>query len=117
MFSKWSYISSGRRVVVALYLVAHHLDLLLNLGLRVCAVQHYVREQVDGARQVLAQDGRVEHRVLLVGEGVEVAPHPLRQFSICKDVRRAVPLNVVCSQKWARPSSPGSSSRVPAPTA
>ena len=31
-----------RRVVVALYLVAHHLDFLVQLGLRIGAVQHYV---------------------------------------------------------------------------
>ena len=76
----------GRRVVVALYFVAHHLDFLLHLGLRIRAVQHYVGKQIDGARHMLAQQRRVEHRVLLVGEGVEVAAHP---FEAVQDLHGA----------------------------
>ena len=66
------------RVVVALNLVAYHLDLLVELLLGVAAVEHDVGEQVYGAGHVVAQRGRIIHGVFLCREGVEVAPHALQ---------------------------------------
>ena len=63
----------GRRVVVALYLVAHHLHFLVYLCLRIGAGKNNVGEQVDGAAKMLLHDHRVVDGMLLVGEGVEVA--------------------------------------------
>ena len=68
----------GRRVVVTFNLVAYHLNLLVNLCLRIRAVEHHVGKQVDSPCDVLLQQCRIEHRVLLVGEGVEVASHLLQ---------------------------------------
>ena len=39
------------------------------------------------------------------------------RFRICQDLRFSVPLNIMCSTKWAKPNSSISSSRVPAFTA
>lgn len=78
----------GRRVVVALNLVAYHLDFLLHLLLRVSAVEDDVGEQVDGPWEVVAQDCGVVDGVFLGGEGVEVAPHA---FEAVDDVPRPAP--------------------------
>ena len=43
-----------RRVFVALDFIAHHEALLLDLGLRVLAVEHDVEQHVDGPRQMFA---------------------------------------------------------------
>ena len=67
-----------RRVVVALNLVAYHLNLLVYLRLRIRAVEHDVGEQVDGACEVLFQYCRMIHRVFLVCEGVDVSAHPVK---------------------------------------
>ena len=104
-----------RRVVVAFYLVAYHLHLLVYVGLRVGAVEHYVGEQIHGPCCVLMQNGGMIERVLLAREGVEVASHALQRVEDLNGL--SVPLKVMCSTKWAMPSSPGSSSRVPAFTA
>ena len=45
--------------------------------LRILTVEDNVGEQVDGAHEVLALYGGIEHGVLLVGEGVEVAADAL----------------------------------------
>ena len=63
----------GRRVVVALYLIAHHLYLLVYLRLRIGAGKDNVGEQVDGATEMLLHDHCVVDGMLLVGEGIEVA--------------------------------------------
>ena len=68
----------GRRVVVALYLVDNHLHLLVYLRLRIGTMEHYIGEQVDRATDVVLQHGSMIHRLLLIGEGVEVAPHTLQ---------------------------------------
>jgi len=80
------------RVVVALYFVADDLNLLVYFRLRVRAVQHDVGQQVNGARQVLPEQRRVEHGVLLVGEGVQVAAHSLEAVEYLQRVaaRRAL---------------------------
>ena len=44
----------------------------------------------------------------------DLDPTLSRQLRMCHALRRSVPLKVTCSQKWASPSSPGSSFRVPA---
>ena len=88
----------GRRVVVALYLVYYHLHLLVYLRLRIGAVEHDVGEQVDGAVDVLLQYGSVIHRLLLVGEGVEVATHALQMF---QNLHRAAALRALESDMLA----------------
>ena len=69
----------GRRIVVAFYLVAYHLHLLVYVGLRVGAVEHDVGEQIHGPCCVLMQNGGMIDRVLLAREGVEVASHALQR--------------------------------------
>ena len=94
----------GGRVVVALYLVADDLNLLVNLCLRVLAMEYDVGQQVYGTVQVVAMDGGIEGGVFLVRKGIQFTPY----------LRRSVPLKVTCSQKCASPSSPCNSLRVPA---
>ena len=67
----------GRVVLVAVYLLEDDAALLVNLLLREGAVEDDVGEQLQGTREILLQEGRVHHRLLLVGEGIEVAPHIL----------------------------------------
>ena len=63
----------GWRVVVAFYLVAYHLYLLVYLVLRIGAAEHYVCQHVDGLGDVVLVYGRVECGVFLVGKRVQVA--------------------------------------------
>ena len=61
------------RVIIAFYLVADDVDLLVNLRLRILAVEDDVRQQVDSLAEMVTMDGGVERRVLFVGEGVQLA--------------------------------------------
>ena len=88
----------GGRVVVALYLVYDHLYLLVYLRLRIGAVKDDVGEQVYGAVDVLLQYGGVIHRLLLVGEGVEVATHALQ---VAQYLHRAAALRALESDMLA----------------
>ena len=67
----------GGRVLVALNLVAHHLALLLDLCLRKLTVEDNVAEHVERPPHMVGADGTVVDRVLLVGEGVELAAQTL----------------------------------------
>ena len=67
----------GRRVFITLYLVAHHLALLLYLALRIFAAEDDVAEHVDGLTQVAARHRAVVGGLLLRGEGVQLAAHAL----------------------------------------
>ena len=68
----------GRRIVIALYLIADYLHLLIYLRLRINRVEDDVGKQVHGPCDVLLQDGGVIHRSLLVGVGIQVAAHTLQ---------------------------------------
>ena len=67
----------GRIVLVRLYLVDDDLGLLLNFALGKGRVEHDVGQQLEGAGEMLHQEGRIDHRLLLVGIGVQVAAHVL----------------------------------------
>ena len=66
-----------RAVIVALNLITNHLDFLVNLALRVCRVEHNIGEKVDGAGHVVFQYSSIVDGILLVCEGVQVAPDTL----------------------------------------
>ena len=68
----------GRRIVIALYLIADNLHLLIYLRLWINRVEDDVGKQVHGPCDVLLQDGGVIHRALLVGVGIQVAAHTLQ---------------------------------------
>ena len=68
----------GRRIIIALYLIADHLHLLIYFRLRINRVEDDVGKQVHGPCDVLLQDGGVIHRALLVGVGIQVAAHTLQ---------------------------------------
>ena len=68
----------GRRIVIALYLIADHLHLLIYLRLRINRVEDDVGKQVHGPCDVLLQDSGVIHCSLLVGVGIQVAAHTLQ---------------------------------------
>ena len=70
----------GRRVLVALDLVAHHLALLLDLMLRVLAMEHDVAQHVDRPHHVLTGDGGIVDRIFLVRERIEFAAHALQRI-------------------------------------
>ena len=68
----------GRRIIIALYLIADYLHLLIYFRLRINRVEDDVGKQVHGPCDVLLQDGGVIHRALLVGVGIQVAAHTLQ---------------------------------------
>ena len=68
----------GRRVVVALYLVAYHFNLLVNLSLRILAMEDDIREQIHCLGEMLLEDGGIINGVLLVGEGIQFASQCLQ---------------------------------------
>ena len=68
----------GRRIVVALYLIADYLHLLVYFRLRINRVEDNVGKQVHSPCDVLLQDGGVIHRALLVGVGIQVTAHTLQ---------------------------------------
>ena len=68
----------GRRIVIALNLIADYLHLLIYLRLRINRMEDDVGKQVHGSCDVLLQDGGVIHRALLVGVGIQVASHTLQ---------------------------------------
>lgn len=68
----------GRRVVVALYLVANYLHLLVYLPLRINGMEHHIGQKINGARQVVAKNGRIEHGMALGGIGIELAAHAFK---------------------------------------
>ena len=82
----------GRRVVIALNLVDYHLHLLVNLRLRIRTVKDDVGKQVHGTVDVILQHGGMIDRLLLVGEGVEVAAHTLQ---IAENLHRASSLGAL----------------------
>ena len=53
-------------------------NLLVNLRLRISAVENNIRQQVDSLRQMLLQDGRIIDRVLLLRKSIQVAAHALQ---------------------------------------
>jgi len=82
----------GRAVVVALYLVADDVHLLVNLRLRVLAVEDDVGQQVSGAVEMVAVDGGVVGGVLLVSKGVQLAAHALQGVD---DLQGVAPLRAL----------------------
>ena len=68
----------GRRVVVALYLVADHLHLLVYLMLGILAMEDNISQDVYGLGKMLFRHGGIEHGVLLVGKGIQLASHALQ---------------------------------------
>ena len=68
----------GRRIIIALYLIADYLHLLVYLRLRINRVEDDVGKQIHGPCDVILQDGGVIHRSLLVGVGIQVAAHALQ---------------------------------------
>ena len=82
----------GRRIVVTFNLVDYHLNLLVNLRLRICAVKHYVCEQIDSTVDVVAQYGSMINRLLLVGESVQVAANT---FQIAQNLHRTATLSTL----------------------
>ena len=68
----------GRRVVIALYLVADDIDLVFHLVLRVLAAEDDIRQQIDGTWKMGFLNGGIEGGVFLVGESVQVATDTLQ---------------------------------------
>ena len=66
-----------RRVVVTLYLITNHLNLLVNLRLRILTMKHHVGKQVNGQPEVVMVYCRIKGGILLVGEGIQLAANPL----------------------------------------
>ena len=91
----------GGRVLVALYLVAHHLALFLHLILRILAMEHDVLQHIEGTAQVALFDGAVVDGVLLVREGIELAAQPLDGVD---DLRGGTPLRALEGQMLAEMS-------------
>ena len=67
----------GGGVVVGLYFIDDDLALLVDFDLGIDGVEHHVEEKLGCTRQVFFHEGRIDHRLLLVGVGIEVAAHTL----------------------------------------
>ena len=67
----------GRAILVAVYLFEDDPTLLVHLVLRVGAAEDDVGEQLQCSCKVLLEECRVDDRLLLIGEGIEVAPYIL----------------------------------------
>ncbi len=68
----------GRRVIITLYFVADDVDFTFYLVLGIFTAKNNVAKQVDSPRKVFALDSRIEHRIFLVGKGIQVASHTLQ---------------------------------------
>ena len=68
----------GRRIIIALYLVADNIHLMAYLLFGIGTAEDDVAQQVDRLIQVVFQDSSIEHRILLIGKGIEVAAHTLQ---------------------------------------
>ena len=75
--------------------------------------QRQVGDHVKGQREMFVQHLGVEADGFLRGEGIEHAADRVHLRAICSAVRRAVPLNTMCSMKWAMPLSCWGSEREP----
>ena len=64
-----------RRVVVALYLVADHLHLLVDLVLGISTVEDDIRQHIDSVHEVFFGDGCIEDGILLIRKGIQLATH------------------------------------------
>ena len=67
----------GRVVFVGLYLVDNHLCLFLDFALRESGVEYNIRQKFKCTAEMLGQESRVNHRLFLIGVGVEVSAHIL----------------------------------------
>lgn len=81
-----------RRVVVAFYLVAYNLHLLVNLALRICASEDNIGKKVYGTGEMLVRNGGIEDRVLLVCESIEIATEFLKTVDDGESVAVGSPL-------------------------
>ena len=70
----------GRRVLIALDLVAHHLRLFFNLMLRILAAEDDVGQHIDRLSEVLARRGGIIDRVFFVGKSIQFAPNPFERI-------------------------------------
>ena len=67
----------GGRVAIGVDLFQHHVALLGDLGLGEGGVEKHVGEELEAPVEMLGERGGVEAGLLLGGEGVELAPHPV----------------------------------------
>ena len=61
-----------RRVVERLYLIAHHVDFLAELALRITGMKHDVCQNLYRLGGVLLQQGGIIYRMFFGGKGVEL---------------------------------------------
>ena len=105
------------RVVVHRQLLEDHLAFAVDVGVAQRRADEHVAEQLDAERRVASRQPAVVRRVLLGGEGVEVAADAV---DATRDApapsASSVPLNSRCSRKWLTPLSSAGSSREPTPT-
>ena len=73
----------GRVVAIAVYFLEYDTALLVNLMLREGAVKNDVGKELQGSCKIFLQEGRVDHRLLFIGKGIEVSSHVLHTI---KDV-------------------------------
>ena len=70
-------------ILVAVYLIAHHLYLVIHLPLGEGALEHNVGKQLGRTLEMLAHEGGIDNRLFLLGKGIQVAPH---SFHTVQDV-------------------------------
>ena len=74
------------RIVITLDFIADDLHFLVNLLLRILAVEDDIRQYVDGLGEVLLRDGCIEGGVFLVGEGIEFTTQALQGIDNLKGI-------------------------------
>ena len=66
------------RIVIALYLVADHLHLLINLRLGISAMKDNIGQHVNSLCQMLFQNSSIINRVFFHCKGIEITAHTLQ---------------------------------------
>ena len=66
----------GWRVVVTLDFIADHFYLLVDLMLRILAMEHDVSKHIDSMGEVLLGDGGIINGIFLDGEGIQFTSQP-----------------------------------------
>ena len=69
-----------RCIVIALYLVADHLHLFINLRLGISAMKDNIGQHVNSLCQMLFQNSSIINRVFFHRKGIEVTAHTLQRI-------------------------------------
>ena len=68
----------GRRIIIALYLVANHFHFTFDFRLWILTMKYHIGQDINSHTQMLFLDGSIIDRTLLVGKGVQFTTDALQ---------------------------------------